>query len=47
MAVDGTADGQEPGVSTVKSSTKAMAFGNAIFGGGGGRGHGDRSAFGG
>ncbi|MGO4822905.1 hypothetical protein AB4141_00580 [Cupriavidus sp. 2KB_15] len=28
-------DGQEPGLATVKSTTKAMAFGNILFGGGG------------
>jgi len=33
LAVDCKADGQDPGVSMVKSSTKAMAFGNALFGG--------------
>ncbi len=33
MIVNCEKEGQEPGVANVKSSTKAMAFGNIIFGG--------------
>jgi hypothetical protein len=33
MIVNCEKDGQEPGIANVKSSTKAMAFGNIIFGG--------------
>ena len=33
LAVHCTKDAQEPGFASVKSSTKAMAFGNLIFGG--------------
>ena len=33
MAVRCEKDGEDPGVATVKSSTKVMAFGNILFGG--------------
>ena len=33
LAVNCTADGIEPGIAMVKSATKAMAFGNILFGG--------------
>ena len=33
LSVDCTLDGAEPGTAMVKSSTKAMAFGNILFGG--------------
>ena len=33
MLINCEKDKQEPGVASVKSSTKAMAFGNIIFGG--------------
>ncbi len=33
LAVDCKMDGSDPGLASVKSSTKAMAFGNILFGG--------------
>ena len=33
LAVNCTADGMAPGIAMVKSATKAMAFGNILFGG--------------
>ncbi|MEJ2347313.1 MAG: hypothetical protein P8090_18335 [Gammaproteobacteria bacterium] len=33
LSVNCKKDGEEPGLTTVKSSTKGMAFGNILFGG--------------